>query len=72
MSQISYRFCSFILHPSAYYIGVNVKRSYGKPHDLFPMEVIVTDVDGKAKEGVPFWIKQTRTWVQDEKGMSKC
>jgi hypothetical protein len=59
---------SFLLHPSLYYIGVNVKRAYGKPNDLFPMEVIVTDIDGKAKEGVPFWIKQTRSWVQDEKG----
>lgn len=59
---------NFILHPSLYYIGVNVKRSYGKPKDVFPMEVVVTDIDGRVKENVAFWIKQTRSWVQDEKG----
>jgi hypothetical protein len=67
-NEVSLTFLSFLLHPSLYYIGVNVKRAYGKPNDLFPMEVIVTDIDGKVKEGVPFWIKQTRSWVQDEKG----
>jgi hypothetical protein len=45
-----------------------MKRSYGKPKDLFPMEIIVTDIDGKALPGTNFWIKQTCNWVADEKG----
>jgi hypothetical protein len=27
-----------------------VKRAYCKPKDLFPMEIIVTDIDGKPLE----------------------
>jgi len=45
-----------------------MKRSYGKPKDLFPMEIIVTDIDGKPVEGSNFWIKQTCSWVANEKG----
>lgn len=48
-----------------------MKRAYCKPKDLFPMEIIVTDIDGKPLEGKNFWIKQTCEWVADEKGMGR-
>eukprot|EP01114_Cavostelium_apophysatum_P009464 TRINITY_DN2261_c0_g1_i2.p1 TRINITY_DN2261_c0_g1~~TRINITY_DN2261_c0_g1_i2.p1 ORF type:complete len:2056 (+),score=444.22 TRINITY_DN2261_c0_g1_i2:68-6169(+) len=43
---------SFTVHPSKYYVGIKSDVNFAKPKEKIPVQIIVTDVDGKAISGV--------------------
>ena len=60
-----------MIHPSKIYIGVKSKKSYGKPKEIFPFEIIVTDIDGNPISNSNIKINRTFTWTDTVEGKIK-
>lgn len=65
---------SFIVHPSALYVGVRVNRTFINPGEVFAVDTIVTDIDGKVQTGRQVmlqavrmdWVFEGSAWKQKE------
>lgn len=44
---------SLLVHPSERYVGVQAKKSFVDEKSDFPLELIVTDIDGRLLPGIP-------------------
>eukprot|EP01091_Cochliopodium_minus_P010623 TRINITY_DN2855_c0_g1_i2.p1 TRINITY_DN2855_c0_g1~~TRINITY_DN2855_c0_g1_i2.p1 ORF type:complete len:1932 (-),score=539.22 TRINITY_DN2855_c0_g1_i2:115-5910(-) len=65
---------SILLHPSNYYVGYKAQRKFCKPGQTIPIEVVVSNADGKLLDKIEVKVTITRTWheqTQDERGLEK-
>src|SRR5213079_205393 len=52
---------SVLVHPSSLYVGLAGRRTFVREGESLDIEVIVTDIDGAARAGVPVHVVASRT-----------
>ena len=70
----------YLVHPSSLYVGLKSARSFVRRGDALNVDVIVTDLDGKAVPGRAVvveavslqWGKSKGEWGQQEKDRRRC
>jgi hypothetical protein len=55
---------NFIVHPCSLYVGISTKKSYGKPKEIIPFDVIVCNIDGEPVEGVEIEVNSILSWTE--------
>jgi alpha-2-macroglobulin len=55
-----------LVHPAAHYVGLRTPRTFYRSGQAVPVDVILTDLDGKAVPGRPVAVRAERVdWVQE-------
>ncbi len=71
---------SFLVHPASLYVGLRSEKTFVQKGDVFTIESIVTDIEGKVvpnqKVSVYFvrmdWVQEAGQWKQVEKDPQSC
>ncbi|MEX1365295.1 MAG: Ig-like domain-containing protein, partial [Nannocystaceae bacterium] len=71
---------SAVVHPSALYVGLRSDRQFVRAGEDLEIDVIVTDIDGKVRAGVPVVLRSARIeqlqdhgeWVQERLDEQVC
>ncbi|MBC7882688.1 MAG: Ig-like domain-containing protein, partial [Anaerolineae bacterium] len=71
---------SFLVHPASLYVGLRSEKTFVQKGDVFTIESIVTDIEGKVvpnqKVSVTFvrmdWVQEAGQWKQVEKDQQSC
>ncbi|MFT5429970.1 MAG: hypothetical protein ACI9OJ_000643 [Myxococcota bacterium] len=71
---------NLLVHPADVYVGLKSKRAFVEAGTDLDIELIATDLDGKAVAGRPIavktvrmeWISTKGTWTQEEKDEQRC